>query len=809
MHLTFWLRWTWRDLRQHLVQVLAIAGIIALGSGIYAGLGSTSAWRTLSLDTTFSRLRAHDVEVSLVPGTTLGSRQLHRAVEAAGGRSLTGSEARLVVYLPVRAGPRGSVPAAGVIVGVDVRTGPRIDRWKVMSGRSIGSSDANGSSVVLDEHFAQQHHLPPEGTLTIAGIPVTYVGTVLEPEYLNITTTLGATIQGAATRAVIFAPIGLVQRLAALSGQADDVVATVRPGTDVPQLARSMTRRLTTLLPFTALTVTARGDDPRTLALYDEVDTEQKIFDVFALLLLAGAGFATFNLTRRMVESQRRDIGISMSLGVPPLEIAIRPVVFAAEVAVIGALLGILAGWAIGVWVITIIQTRTPLPFWTTPWQGNLFLLGAALGLAIPLAGCSYPVWRAVRVPPTDALLPPHLRGTRHRLTGLFRGMPFPRSTMAQAPLRRITIAPVRSLMTVLAIALILAPLLAALGTTDSATATIDAGTEILAGRGGDRLLVDLSSYQPATSSTVASVVGSPLVGQHELGLDTGGYLVGRGTTIGVSISMVDLSSPLVVPAAVASARVPPNAIVISSKAASDLGLQPGSRVILRHPIAQGTGYRFADTALPVGAVVTTPYRFLAYMDLRDERVMGLSGIVNTATLVPRPGVSMDRLQRSISSLPGVASALPASSLSSTMRDILSAVTNFFIVLQLIIGLLAFLVAYNSSKIASDERSREHATMMAFGVRVRQVIGIGVAESLILGIVATGVGFGLGVLFLHWILDTVFPAAVPELSVLQSVRIWSFAVTALIGITATAAAPVFLAPRLRRSNLPNALRYVE
>ncbi len=43
-----WLRWSWRDLRARWLQIGAIAGIIAIGSGVYSGLGSTAAWRTTS-----------------------------------------------------------------------------------------------------------------------------------------------------------------------------------------------------------------------------------------------------------------------------------------------------------------------------------------------------------------------------------------------------------------------------------------------------------------------------------------------------------------------------------------------------------------------------------------------------------------------------------------------------------------------------------------------------------------------------------------------------------------------------------------
>lgn len=809
MGIGFWLRWSGRDLRKRVWQVVAIAAIIALGSGIYAGLASTSAWRRQSLNATFARLAVHDIDVRAVSGFSAPENQFLTAVRIAGGTGVAATQARLVANLPVRAGPGGSIPAAGVVIGVDLSRPVRIDRWAVTAGAPIGPAASDGGAVLLDKHFTQAHDLPSSGTIEIAGTAVHYVGTALEPEYLNTTTTFGATIQGAATRAVVYAPLSLVQKLADQEGRINDVAVRVRHGFDIGSVANRLSRRLPTTLPGVPVTVTALTDDPDYSALYNEIGSEQDIFNVFALLILAGAGFAAFNLIRRVVEAQRRDIGIAMALGVRPIQIAIRPLVMAAQVAVAGVVLGVAVGWGIGEWVITLIQREELLPVWRTPWQGNLFLVAAVLGLFIPLAGCAYPIWRAVRVVPTDALLPPHLRGGHHRLSNLLRGLRVPGTTLTEAPVRRVSIAPTRSVMTILAIGLILAPLLAALATTDSATTTIDTGSRILAGRSTDQLLVSLTSYQPVTSTVVTSVTGSPLVAEHAVGLETGGYLMKGHTTIGTSINMVDLSNPLVAPPGLVNRPVRPGGIVISAKAAADLGVHVGQLVVLRHPLQEGAGFRFVNSALPVRAVVVSPYRFIAYMDIRDESIMGLHGIVNAVTVVPREGVSMSELQRGISSLPGVAWALPAAALSETIRDILSLVTGLFVVLQVVIGLLAFLVAYNSTKVASDERSRENATWMAFGVRIPRIILVGVAESLILGVLGIVVGIGVGIGVFHWVLDTVFPAAVPDLSVLPSISAWSFVVTAIIGLVATAAAPTLVVRQLRRMDVPSTLRYVE
>jgi putative ABC transport system permease protein len=166
-------------------------------------------------------------------------------------------------------------------------------------------------------------------------------------------------------------------------------------------------------------------------------------------------------------------------------------------------------------------------------------------------------------------------------------------------------------------------------------------------------------------------------------------------------------------------------------------------------------------------------------------------------------------VQREVAAIPGVASALSTASSSTTMRAMLGVISRLFLVLQAVIAVLAFLVAFNTSNIDADERAREHATMFAFGIPIRRVVGIGVVQSLVLGVVGVGLGLGFGAAVLRWMLNTVFPVAVPDLTVLQSIAPSSFLVTVGVGVAAAAAAPVLNARRLRTMNIPDTLRFVE
>ena len=74
-----WLRWSWRDLRERWLQVAAIALIIALGTGVFAGMAGQKTWRLESLDASYERLNAWDIHMELNTGSYVDRAALRAA----------------------------------------------------------------------------------------------------------------------------------------------------------------------------------------------------------------------------------------------------------------------------------------------------------------------------------------------------------------------------------------------------------------------------------------------------------------------------------------------------------------------------------------------------------------------------------------------------------------------------------------------------------------------------------------------------------------------------------------------------------
>lgn len=99
--------------------------------------------------------------------------------------------------------------------------------------------------------------------------------------------------------------------------------------------------------------------------------------------------------------------------------------------------------------------------------------------------------------------------------------------------------------------------------------------------------------------------------------------------------------------------------------------------------------------------------------------------------------------------------------------------------------------------------------MFAFGLPPRLVVALGIAEYLVVGILATLTGIAGGMLIVAWMIGSLFPDTFPELGMVTSLAPASIAAAAVARVAAIALGPLFTLRRLRRMDVPATLRVVE
>jgi len=197
------------------------------------------------------------------------------------------------------------------------------------------------------------------------------------------------------------------------------------------------------------------------------------------------------------------------------------------------------------------------------------------------------------------------------------------------------------------------------------------------------------------------------------------------------------------------------------------------------------------------------------YMDIEDAGLLNLEGSVNSLFVNPAAGVEIQDLQRTLAQTEQVALVRPVAASLDAINDFLEQYLGIFMVVQVIVLVMAFLVAFNTTRSNMDERRRDIATMFAFGTRVRTVVRMAMMENLITGILGTLLGIGLGWLMLSTTLMAMFEKDAPELSTTLSVAPSTYGWAVLIGVIVVTVTPVFVTRRLMRMDIPSTLRVLE
>lgn len=803
----FWMRWSWRDLRRRWLLVTAIALVIALGTGTYAGLLGTSAWRTQSNDASFAALNTHDLRMALQQGSHTAEGRLAGIVAGlAHAGDVSAARERLVVPTQI-AGP-GGLLVTGELVGTDTRAGAPVDGVWISAGRALGAADDGGPQVVAETVFARKNSLPLPAEITVSGgSRLTVVGRGQSPEYFLVTGGQGGTpFLSQKSYGVLFASLHTVQRATEAEGTVNDLVLTLRPGADRATIAGELRQALDTAQPPIAATITSRDDIDSYRILYEDIDGDAQLWRVIAVLVLLGATLAALNLTTRIVEAQRREIGIGMALGVPSRLLAVRPLLFGAQVALLGVVLGVLVGWAIGIPLRALFADMIPLPIWRTPLQLDVFAQAAVLGFALPFAAVAWPIWRALRVQPVEAIRVGHLAARGGGLVRSLRWLRLPGPGYHQIPLRNVLRTPRRSALTALGIAAAITTLVTVFGFLDTFRGTVDRAENELLHAAPDRVAVTLDSFQPLHGDVVGQVAALPHVASVDPGLLVAGTARAGGHQVELAVEVL-AEHPDWTPTLTGGTLG--GGITLADKAARDLGVEVGDSISLEHPQATSTGLRTVRTPARVAGIHPNPMRMLAYLDQNSAAAFGLTGTTNLLTVTPADGVNPETVRRALLAVPHVASAQTAQAATQSMQASLDEFVGILQVAAAVTLLLALLIAFNTTTIGVDERAREHATMLAFGLPPRTVLGMTTVETVLVGAAGTAIGVLGGYLLLRWMTATTIPSVLPEIGVTATLSTLTVVEALALGMLTVAIAPLFTLRRTRRMDIPSALRVME
>lgn len=248
-----------------------------------------------------------------------------------------------------------------------------------------------------------------------------------------------------------------------------------------------------------------------------------------------------------------------------------------------------------------------------------------------------------------------------------------------------------------------------------------------------------------------------------------------------------------------------PNEVVIDAATARKHGFAPNDKINIlfeaggqrQFTVVGVAGFGKADNL--AGATLAT------FQMSAAQQLLGRAGQFDTIDVRGDSGIKPDELRARIArvlpvGLEAVTSATVSSEASRSVGDALKIFTAVFLGFAAVSLLVGSFIIWNTFSILVTQRSREHALLRAIGAGRRQILGAVLAEAVVVGLVASGLGLavGLGVATGLRGLLKVIGMELPDTTLQLHPRTVIAAVAVGLGVTVVAA----LAPAWKATRIP-------
>jgi putative ABC transport system permease protein len=196
-------------------------------------------------------------------------------------------------------------------------------------------------------------------------------------------------------------------------------------------------------------------------------------------------------------------------------------------------------------------------------------------------------------------------------------------------------------------------------------------------------------------------------------------------------------------------------------------------------------------------------------MSLSQASLMNLDHTANMLMVNPGEGTSADDVKAILMTQPGVVSVKPIAEFSEAVDNLLKASTGILGVVQIAVVALAVLITFNSTSMNVDERVREIATMFSFGLPIRAVIWMQVIENMVIGVMGTLLGIGLGWLSLTQFLIPRVQDVAADIGFTATFSLSTLLMAIMLGVIVVGVTPLLNIRRMVNMNLPSTLRVME
>jgi len=724
-----------RDLRRLWGQVFAIALVIA--GGVTSLVLSTGSFRSLDETRTayYERYQFADIfaEVTRAPKTLVT-----RIAEISGVAVVEARIAKLAL-LDI---PEFPEPATGRFISLPESGSPLLNRLYMRDGRLPGANDLE--EVVVNESFAKAHGFEPgdrfSATLNGRKRELTIVGIALSPEYVYAIGP-GDRMPDDRRFAVIWMSERALAEVFGLEGAFSSVSLKLMPDAVETEVTDALDDMLE---PYGGGAAYGRKDQTSHAYLEHGLDMLRNMSRTLPPIFLVVSAFLVNLTLSRLVALEREQLGLLKALGYFDASIVAHYVKFVAVVALIGIVIGSVAGTWLGVYVTRLFGDYYRFPFLVFADNPDVYLLAAFLSVFAALGGAFRSLREIVSLAAAVAMQPPAPPSFQRALFGRMElGSLLSQRTMMMV--RGMARKPIRAALAALGMAFATAILVVSLFIGNAMEELVDV-TYFMADR--QDATISFVEKRPETVlfdvSRLPGVLAAEPYRQVPIRIRKGSRE--RRTLLSGRPPGADLSR--IIDVDLRTVSLPETGVAISAYLGRLLDARVGDTVEV--DLLDG---RRRSVELTVAALVEDYFGIAAMMDGRTlSRLLREAPVANGVHLSVDDG-RLDLLYEAIKQMPTVAGvALQRVSLVNFRRSLAIIVTTMAGIYTGLSIVIAFGVVYNSARISFSEHARELATLRVLGFSQGETMRILLLELSVIVALAQPPGWAIGY-GLSWLMD--------------------------------------------------------
>lgn len=716
-----------RDLLHMKGQALAICLVMACGIAIFVMALSMVDSLQRTLDTYYDHHRFAEVFAHLKRAPNSLAR---RIAEIPGVSQM---QTRIVEQVTLDV-PGMAEPAEGRLISLPDQHVGGLNALYLRRGRFI--EPGSGREVVVSESFADAHRLGPGDSVTAVlngrRQELRIVGVVLSPEYIYQIRP-GDLLPDNRRFGVFWIAYDELAAAFDMQGAFNDVSLSLMPDASEPQVLR----RLDELTEaYGGLGSYVRDDQLSHKFVTNEIKEMRATAVMVPTIFLAVAAFLLNVVISRLINTQREQIAALKGIGYSSREIGWHYMKLILAIMLIAVALGTTAGAWMGS-VLTELYTQFfQFPVFEYGLDAWIVVMALVVSTASAVAGTLGAVWRAMRLPPAEAMRPepPEVyRATILERGGLQRFL----SPAMRMIVRYLERRPVKSLLSCAGIALATSILVLGSYMEDAIDYAMDFEFQRV-----QRYDLSVSLVESASSAAMSQIRHLPGVMHCEpfralsvrlrsahrarrvgiMGLDSHGELY----------RVIDMNEDVI--------PLPRWGLVLSRKLGELLAVGPGDTVTVE--VLQETR---PVREVPVSGLVEDFLGMSAYMDIRAVNRLMREGDRVTGAFISADPDRMDSLYRELKDLPLVAGVTAKAAALEMFRNTIAQSKLVMKTVNVIFAvIIAFGVVYNTARISLSERSRELATLRVIGFTRVEISLIQLGELAVLTIISIPAGLLLG-----------------------------------------------------------------